>query len=110
MDALGTRAGHAVMIGAVIATPLIASVVLWRNGRWVFFITGHARPAVGACMALIGLRRFGASVAPRFFPIRAESFPIGAWERHYHGPDMAGGGLQRVWVLEMIERLRSQCA
>jgi hypothetical protein len=56
MDALGTRAGHAVMIGAVIATPLIASIVLWRNWRWVFFITGRSRPAVGACMALIGFR------------------------------------------------------
>lgn len=27
-------------VGAVIAPPLIAAIVLWRNWRWVFFITG----------------------------------------------------------------------
>jgi ACS family hexuronate transporter-like MFS transporter len=41
-------------LGAVIAPPLIASIVLWRNWRWVFFITG----ALGLLWVLAWLRLY----------------------------------------------------
>lgn len=41
-------------VGAVVAPPLIAGIVLWLNWRWVFFITG----AFGLLWALAWLRLY----------------------------------------------------
>jgi ACS family hexuronate transporter-like MFS transporter len=70
-------------VGAVLAPPLIAAVVLWLNWRWVFFITG----LLGFAWAAIWLYLYQAPARHRFITSEERSYlaeslppapPIGA--------------------------------